>query len=217
RAASELLIESEDFAPTGEWDFTGATVLGVGGEGGEGGVSDHGALTGLADDDHPQYLTQGRGDARYAQTTDPRLSDARPPTAHGHAVADLSDSTTVGRSVLTAADAAAARTAIGAGTSNLAIGTTSTTAKAGDYSPPADAAAGTASMRTLGTGATQAAAGNDSRITGAAAASGVEGVKTHDGTAGGGTRPTGFARVRWVGGTTRPTNMVTGDVWEHDA
>jgi hypothetical protein len=30
-----------------------------------GGVSDHGALTGNADDDHPQYLTQARGDARY--------------------------------------------------------------------------------------------------------------------------------------------------------
>ena len=32
--------------------------------------SDHGALTGLADDDHPQYLTSGRGDARY-----PRIAD----------------------------------------------------------------------------------------------------------------------------------------------
>lgn len=29
------------------------------------GVSDHGALSGLADDDHPQYLDQTRGDARY--------------------------------------------------------------------------------------------------------------------------------------------------------
>lgn len=34
------------------------------------------------------------------------------------------------------ADQAAARAAIGAGTSNLALGTTSTTAKAGDYTPP---------------------------------------------------------------------------------
>jgi hypothetical protein len=30
-----------------------------------GGVSDHDELLGLADDDHPQYLTEGRGDARY--------------------------------------------------------------------------------------------------------------------------------------------------------
>lgn len=72
----------------------------------------------------------------------------------------ISDSTTVGRSVITAVDAPAARTAIGAGTSNLALGTTSTTAKAGDYAPPADGAAGVATTRTLGTGATQAAAGN---------------------------------------------------------
>ena len=33
---------------------------------GTGGSSDHGSLTGLADDDHPQYLTEGRGDARYS-------------------------------------------------------------------------------------------------------------------------------------------------------
>lgn len=49
--------------------------------------------------------------------------------------ANISDATAVGRSVLTATDAAAARTAIGAGTSNLALGTTATTAKAGDYQP----------------------------------------------------------------------------------
>lgn len=34
---------------------------------GAGGVSDHGELTGLGDDDHPQYLNQARGDARYVQ------------------------------------------------------------------------------------------------------------------------------------------------------
>lgn len=46
---------------------------------------------------------------------------------------------------------------------------------------------------------------------------GVEGIVFHDGSTGGGTRPAGYARVRWVGGTTRPTNMITGDIWEHDA
>lgn len=51
--------------------------------------------------------------------------------------ADITDASTVGKNLLTAADAAAARSAIGAGTSNLAIGTTSTTAKAGDYQPTA--------------------------------------------------------------------------------
>jgi hypothetical protein len=37
---------------------------------GGGGVTDHGALTGLADDDHTQYHTNARGDARYPQLTD---------------------------------------------------------------------------------------------------------------------------------------------------
>lgn len=50
--------------------------------------------------------------------------------------ADITDATAVGRSVLTADDAAAARTAIGAGTSSLVVGTSATEAKAGDYAPP---------------------------------------------------------------------------------
>lgn len=36
---------------------------------GGGGVTDHGALGGLGDDDHPQYHNDERGDARYATTT----------------------------------------------------------------------------------------------------------------------------------------------------
>jgi hypothetical protein len=55
---------------------------------------------------------------------------------------DITDATTVGKAVLTAADAAAARTAIGAGTSILTVGTGAAQAKAGDYTPP-DAAAAT--------------------------------------------------------------------------
>lgn len=46
--------------------------------------------------------------------------------------ANISDATAVGRSVLTASDQSAARSAIGAGTSNLALGTTATTALAGN-------------------------------------------------------------------------------------
>lgn len=49
----------------------------------------------------------------------------------------ISDATTVGKALIRATDAAAARTAIGAGTSNLALGTSSSTAKAGDYQPAA--------------------------------------------------------------------------------
>lgn len=65
--------------------------------------------------------------------------------------ADITDSTEVGRSVLTATDAAAARMAIGAGASNLAVGTGATDAKAGDYAPPA----GTGALLSTGTDATQ--------------------------------------------------------------
>lgn len=46
---------------------------------------------------------------------------------------DITDSTTVGRAVLTATDAAAARTAIGAGTSSLVLGLGGTQAAAGDH------------------------------------------------------------------------------------
>jgi hypothetical protein len=51
--------------PTGAWNFTTApkvngTVIGTGS-----GVTAHGSLTGLSNDDHPQYLNNARGDARY--------------------------------------------------------------------------------------------------------------------------------------------------------
>lgn len=48
--------------------------------------------------------------------------------SHTHTAANISDSTATGRLVLMAADAATARTALGAGTSSLAIGTTTGTA-----------------------------------------------------------------------------------------
>lgn len=53
-------------------------------------------------------------------------------TVHTHIVTSLSDSTVIGRSVLTSVDATAVRTAIGAGTSSLALGTTGSTALAGN-------------------------------------------------------------------------------------
>ncbi len=125
--------------------------------GGGGGVTDHGMLTGLGDDDHTQYLTAGRGDARYAALGDgaaavsAHLAAGDPHPAYATAAeaaaaapvqavagrtgavtlvaADVSDSTAVGRSVLTATDATAARAAIGA--SSLALGTTAGTAAEG--------------------------------------------------------------------------------------
>lgn len=47
----------------------------------------------------------------------------------------LSGATAVGKSVMKATDAAAARTAIGAGTSSIVVGTGATNAKAGNYVP----------------------------------------------------------------------------------
>jgi len=64
-------------------------------------VLDHGALTGLGEDDHTQYLTEARGDARYVQGNDSRLSDARTPTAHEHTAADVDSGASSDGQVLT--------------------------------------------------------------------------------------------------------------------
>jgi len=64
------------------------------------GITDHGALTGLGDDDHSQYFNQVRGDARYSQlghTHDDRYfteteSDARfAPISHIHSIAQVTN------------------------------------------------------------------------------------------------------------------------------
>lgn len=54
-------------------------------------------------------------------------------TSHTHIADDITNSTPVGRSLLTSADAAAARTAIGAGTSSLGLGSTASTAAPGNH------------------------------------------------------------------------------------
>lgn len=63
--------------------------------GGGGGVSDHGALAGLADDDHPQYHNNTRGDARYWQlstdlATQAELDAHAADTTSVHGIADTS-------------------------------------------------------------------------------------------------------------------------------
>src|SRR5690606_13759630 len=66
-------------------------------------------------------------------------------------VGDISDAGEVGKSVLLAEDQAAARAAIGAGTSNLALGTTASRAAAGDHdhAVTADAGSGLAAAATI--------------------------------------------------------------------
>lgn len=61
---------------------------------GGGGSTDHGALIGLADDDHPQYLNNTRGDVRYY--TKAQVDTAvggKANTSHNHAAADITSGT----------------------------------------------------------------------------------------------------------------------------
>ena len=113
---------------------------------------DHGALTGLGDDDHAQYaLADGTRGAFAAPlgADDNYVTDAEKAALHGHsnkAALDLVSGENTGDQVLPTwstisgkpavvaqgATQADARAAIGAGTSNLTIGTTGTTAAAGN-------------------------------------------------------------------------------------
>lgn len=76
----------------------------------------------------------------------PRVTgwSAKSDVGHTHTAADISDSTATGRAVLTAATQSAARTAIGAGTSSLAVGTAAGTACEGNDSRLSDARTPTA-------------------------------------------------------------------------
>lgn len=68
-------------------------------------------------------------------TFTPTIGNTGTTAKAGNWVPTWSDVTGKPAVIAAGADAAAARSAIGAGTSNLAIGTTSTTAKAGNYVP----------------------------------------------------------------------------------
>ena len=70
--------------------------------------------------------------------------------------AAITDATAIGRNILTGADAATIRGLIGAGTSSLGLGTTASTAKAGDYVPAWSEV--TSKPAFMGVGATAAAA-----------------------------------------------------------
>ena len=123
------------------------------------------------------------GDATSGQVvkgSDSRLTDARTPSAHTHPASAISDSTATGRAVVTAVDAAAARTAIGAGTSSFDgayaslsgkptlgdaaaknTGTTTGTVAAGDDSRLSNSRAPTAHKTSHATGGSDALAASD--------------------------------------------------------
>lgn len=90
-------------------------------------------------------------DASTKNYTDAQVA-TRAATTHTHTASQLGDSTTIGRSLIVAPDATSARATIGAGTSNLLIGTT--TGTAGDGS-----VLSTHTSATLAHGATGAVVG----------------------------------------------------------
>jgi hypothetical protein len=61
---------------------------------------------------YPQPVVAGTTAGTYAEGDDARLSDARTPTSHTHPATAISDSTTAGRALLTAATVQAQRTAL---------------------------------------------------------------------------------------------------------
>ena len=181
--------------------------------GGTGGVSSWNELT-----DKPPTFPPSTHSHSVAQVTGLQTAlDGKAPVSHTHTADKISDSTPVGRSVITAADAAAARAALGAGTSNLALGATSSTAKAGDYQPTWSQVTGKPATfaPTVGTTSTTAKAGDYTPPVADLPAGVTLTVINIDGTQ---ERPTlrSDIFVRWVGGTVAPANGMLGDVWEKD-
>lgn len=141
----------------------------------------------------------------------------------------ISDSTVVGRNVLTATDAAAARTAIGAGTSDLALGSTGTTAAAGNHTHTATGISDSTSVgRSVLTAADAAAArtaigaGTSSLATGTSTGTAMDGamggIEVHWTGSAWPARPSGVTRtITYVSTTdaaaTAPTDRITGDRW----
>lgn len=87
---------------------------------------DHLQLASMALEDASDYYTSAE--------TDTALS-GKAPTSHTHIANDISDATTVGKAVITAANAGAARTAIGAGTSSFSGAWTDITGKPSVFTP----------------------------------------------------------------------------------
>lgn len=106
--------------PTEEMD--GAAVLAFAGAEAAGTAAAAVAAHVAASDPHPVYLTGAEGDAAYA------------PLSHSHPAAQISDSTAAGRAILTAADAAAQRAAMGVPPTARSIATTAPLAGGGDLS-----------------------------------------------------------------------------------
>ena len=85
------------------------------------GTSDHGRLTGLSDDDHPQYLTSGRGDGRYTTLAAFSAHAADPAAHHALATAGNSGISVAGQAISLAAAAAGAGLGYAAGVLSINV------------------------------------------------------------------------------------------------
>jgi hypothetical protein len=89
-----------------------------------------------------------------------------------------------------------------------AVAASPTAVSTNDIRVTADQSAGTASIRTIGTGALQAAAGNHTH----AAAKGF----VNHGAVASTSRPSGYSSVEWMG-SVQPANAIDGDTWLNTA
>lgn len=81
----------------------------------------------------PLKFNASRALSASVDATASRVSALERTIASAPSSTNIADATAIGRALLTADSAASARSTIGAGTSNLALGSTSTTAAAGDH------------------------------------------------------------------------------------
>jgi hypothetical protein len=143
---------STDYAPAAQGVTNGNSHDHNGGDGAQIAYSN---LSGLPSLGGAAALSVGTTAGTVAAGDDSRLSDARTPTAHNQAASTISDSTTAGRALLTAADAAAQRTSLGLGTAAITAATDYATAAQGTDSrewtastvSQAEAEAGTVTTR----------------------------------------------------------------------
>lgn len=186
-----------DFAAL--FELSGATVAG----------ETYVLLSAVGADDGVAPLVGGEVPAEYlpaGQGGDPAWDDITgKPTTFDTTRAKVTDASTLGRTLMAVADAAAARTAIGAGTSSLGLGTSSTTAYRGD----------------LGAAATAGVADHETRIDALEAGGGGGGstvvvkhgyVNTGDVTI----QNTGGAWAMLTGGPTFQIDAVAGDEIQFD-
>jgi hypothetical protein len=145
-----------------------------------------------------------------------------PPSTHSHPASQISDSSPLGRTVLTTSDQTTARQAIGAGTSSVTVGGSSSGAAAPLAHSHTKGDVGLGSVDNTADSAKpvsvpQAAAlalKADSAALAALALTRAQIVVVQTGNE---ARPSGSTVVLWVGGSTEPVNLGNDDIWLSEA